>query len=266
MNNYDCGQCSKSFKKYSSLSRHMVTTHGVDSVAFFVHFYHNGKWPTCKCGCGKLVSWNAGEKKMRDYVAGHQSRVKNNWGHNPKAAEKSAETRRQQFTSGEREVWNKGLTSEMDDRVAINGKRVAQAFTDDRKRKYSDTMRRNRLDGTVPTLRGKDHSQWKGGTSAINVLVRARVKLYKEWKYPILCRDGFKCVECGDSTNLHVHHDGERMCEIIDKHIVDGEPKDFELKEAIADAVVEYHIKNKVSGVTLCGECHENKHPSLNFG
>ena len=34
----------------------------------------------------------------------------------------------------------------------------------------------------------------------------------------------------------------------------------------IADAVVDYHINNHVSGITLCGRCHEEKHPSLNFG
>lgn len=26
-----------------------------------------------------------------------------------------------------------------------------------------------------------------------------------------------------------------------------------------------YHIKNNVSGITLCKECHNNFHPSLNF-
>lgn len=244
----------------------MSVTHGIASDQFYVDYYLNGAWPLCKCGCGERVKWSFTLKAFCELCKGHYSRIHNNWGSNPVAQERSAETRRQQYASGERTQWNIGLTIETDKRVAEYGKGISEAFTDDRKRKYSKTMRQNRLDGTIPTLHGSEHFQWKGGASSINVLVRARTKLYREWKYPILIRDGFKCVECGSNIKLHVHHDKEQMCEIVQMHIVDDmKPKTFEEKEMIADAVVDYHINNHVSGITLCGKCHENKHPSLNF-
>lgn len=244
----------------------MSVTHGIASDQFYVDYHLSGVWPLCKCGCGKQVVWSFTKKAFCELCHGHYSRIHNNWGHNQKAIDKSAETRRQQYASGERHTWNDGLT--IDDSRVKNNIDILTKFTRTPKERKvrSERMQRCRLDGTVPTLHGPNHSQWKGGVSEINVLARARVKLYKEWKYPILVRDGFKCVECGCPTKLHVHHDEEQMCEIIAKHLVDDmKPKTFEEKEFIADAVVDYHINNKVSGVTLCGSCHENKHPSLNF-
>lgn len=264
---YKCKRCKeeKKFDTYDKLKRHVGMVHKVNAVDFHVEQHLNGVWPTCKCGCGEKVKWSYQLKGFREFCRGHQSRVHNNWGHNKKALEKSVETRRERFASGEISVWNKGLTID-DERVKNNGKSVSIAFDDERKEKYSEIMKKNRLDGTVPTQHGPDHPNWKGGVSEINVLARARTRLYKEWKYPILCRDGFKCVECGETKDLQVHHDKERMCEIIERHIVDGmDPQTFEEKEFIADAAVDYHIKNKVSGVTICRECHGKIHPSLNF-
>lgn len=263
---HKCLYCEKSFEKYSSLNLHAHRTHGINPQQFYVDYHLKGVWLTCKCGCGEKVEWSYALKGFCEYRQGHIARIKNNWGHNQKAIDASAETRRERFASGEITTWNNGLTVEIDERVRNNGKAVSEAFSQERKNRYSDIMSKNRLNGKIPTLRGKDHSQWKGGVSEINVLARARTKLYHEWKYPILVRDGFKCVKCGATQNLHVHHDKEQMCEIVAKHIVDEiDPMPFELKEAIADKVVEYHITNNVPGVTLCSKCHNEIHPSLNF-
>ena len=264
---YKCFNCENvEFDNYTSLSRHMGRTHHMDTTQFYVDYHLNGVWPVCKCGCGEKVKWAWQLKAFRDYCQGHQARVHNNWGHNPTAIEKSSETRREQYATGDRRTWNYGLTI-ADPRVKNNIDILTKFTRTPTERKTrSDRMRKGRLNGTVPTLHGSQHSQWKGGASSINVLVRVRVKLYKEWKYPILIRDGFKCVECGITTKLHVHHDKESMSEIIAKHLVDDmKPKTFEEKEMIADAVVDYHISNHVSGITLCGECHNKIHPSLNF-
>lgn len=264
---YKCKLCEKEFEKYTSLSRHMCLTHNMESEQFYVDYHLGGVCPLCKCGCGEKVRWNAIDKKFRDYSQGHQSRIHNNWGHNKKAIDASAETRRQQYASGERQVWNVGLSSTTDARVLEYGKCVAKAFTDERRKEYRDRFNKLRADGKIVPLHGPQHSQWNGGTSSISVLVYNDVKFYEEWKRPILVRDSFKCVECGNTRPLHVHHDSERLCEIIKKHVGDGiDTSNFELKRKIADAVVDYHINNKVSGITLCGKCHENKHPSLNFG
>lgn len=263
---YQCKQCEKKFDNYTSLSRHMGLTHKIDTIQFYVDYNLNSVWPVCKCGCGEKVKWSWQLKSFRDYNAGHQSRVHNNWGHNPKAIEASAETRRQQYASGERQTWNIGLSAETDERVKKYGEAVAEAFTSDRKQEYSDRMKKLREDGKIVPLRGPQHSQWNGGTSSISMLVYNDVKFYEEWKRPVLVRDGFKCMECGSTKKLHVHHDKEMLCEIIKKHVGTGiDTTDFNLKRKIADAVVDYHINNHVSGITLCGKCHEEKHPSLNF-
>lgn len=261
-----CNICKKDFKNGGVLARHLVYNHGIT----YREYYHReilktDAIPVCKCGCGKEMRWTT--MGYTEFAKGHYSRIHNNWGHNQKAIDNSVETRRQQFASGKRKVWNDGLTKE-DSRVKDNIDRCKKSINSnpDELKRRSYLMKKNRLSGIIPTLRGPQHSQWKGGVSEINALARSRTRLYKEWKFPILVRDGFKCVECGKTSPLHVHHDKEQMCEIIARHIVDGiEPRTFEEKEFIADAVVDYHIKNNVSGTTLCDECHNKIHPSLNF-
>lgn len=240
----------------------------------YQQYYHkyiskSDEIPKCKCGCEKEMSWsNIG---YREYAKGHYSRVHNNWGHNPKAIQKSAETRRRQFASGERTMWNKGLTKDIDERVRINGERSKKSINSNPNelKRRSELMKINRLNGIIPTFLGPKHSQWIDGRSQVAPMVYADRRLYKEWKYPILVRDGFKCKECGNpGPNLHIHHDKEYMSEIIQKHMIEitvERLKDFEIKRMIVDAVVDYHIKNQISGIALCNECHEKYHPSLNF-
>jgi hypothetical protein len=226
-------------------------------------------WPTCKCGCGQKVKWSYGKKGFVEFSQGHQSRVKNNWGHNKKAQEKSAETRRKQYECGERKVWNEGLTKESDDRVKLNAIKSSISINSnaDEIHRRSEYMKYQRKVGKIKILHGPDHSQWKGGVSEINILARTNRRLYDEWKYPILVRDEFKCKDCGNvNGQLHVHHDIETMGEIVKKHTPDEyDITDFEFKKSIADKIVDYHIKNNVSGKTLCNKCHGSYHPSLNF-
>jgi len=202
----------------------------------------------CKCGCGDTVK--------NEWSKGHYSRVHNNWGHNPTAIENSAKTRREQYKNGERKVWNDGLTIE-DERVANNLINAHKWVRSKEGRKLrSENMKKNRLDGTVPTLYGKDSSRWQGGTSPLSARVYASNKLYKEWKYPILKKAGFKCKECGSSKDLHIHHNKEMMNEILKK---------FTGKSNPVKKVVDYHVHNKISGVVLCYKHHKKQHPSLNF-
>lgn len=263
-----CTRCGKEFENYDQLRRHVGRLHKVDSRAFYVEHYLNGVWPTCKCGCGEKVKWDAENKKFRDYAQGHQSRVNNNWGNNPEALKRSLETRRTRFASGEITTWNSGLTKETDERVAANSEARARAFTTEVRSQYANTMRENRLNGTVPTLSGADHPQWKGGVSTINQLARADRRLYTDWKYPILERDGFKCTKCGNTHDLHVHHDKKTFSEIMSEVITDDDLQNVDdnaVKRSLVDRITDYHIKNLVSGVTLCHDCHAELHPSLNF-
>jgi len=261
-----CNRCNKSFEIYDQLRRHVGVVHKVHATDFYVEYHLNGKWPICKCGCGGKVKWSHQLKGFRKFCQGHQSRVHNNWGHNIAALERSVETRRERFALEEISVWNKGLTIN-DERVKENvNVLTAFARTTKERKVRSNRMRKHRKDGTIPTLHGSHHSQWNGGTSSVSMLVYNDVRFYEEWKRPILLRDGFKCVECGNIKDLHVHHDIEMLCDIIKKHVGDSiDTSNHELKRSIADAVVDYHIKNKVSGMTLCRGCHGKIHPSLNF-
>lgn len=268
MNKYTCSRCQKEFTNYNSLRKHVGRIHKVSSTDFFVEFNLNGEWPKCKCGCGEKVKWSARDKKFCDLVRGHYSRIHNNWGHNPKALDASAATRREQYASGERKVWNDGLTKEVDERVKNLGEIRSAAFTDTVKGEYAKRMSVMRGNGTIPTLFGKDSSRWQGGVSSVNQIARASNVLYKDWKYPILVRDGFKCTQCGHDKDLHVHHDKETFSEIIKKVMTldDYENlEEFDRKKEVSEKVVQYHIKNKVSGITLCLDCHKKIHPSLNL-
>lgn len=274
---YECKNCNDTkdnnpfrvkFKSYDALRRHVSRQHKINSTQFYVDFYLDGKWPMCQCGCENKVKWSHQLKGFRQYSAGHQSRVHNNWGHNKKAILASAKTRRQQFNNGERQVWNVGLTKETDERVKKYGENESAAITSNptEVKRRSNLMKLQRKDGTIPTLYGPQSSQWKGGVSEVNNIARSDKRLYDEWKYPILFRDGFKCVECGNGGSLHVHHNKETMSDIVRKHVVDGGfVMNFDLKKCIAGKIVDYHIQQKVSGVTLCGNCHQKYHPSLNF-
>lgn len=268
MNEYKCKRCNKNFEKYTSLCRHVSKVHKIKFDQFYVEFYLNNIWPTCKCGCKKRVVWSRSLKGFRNFVAGHQSRICNNWGNNPTALKKSLKTRIQRFASKELTTWNCGLTKETDYRVKNNGEQSSKSINSnpDEIKRRSKMMSENRKNGIVPTLYGSKSSQWKGGISEINNIARSDKRLYIEWKYPILIRDEFKCKECGNTENLHIHHDKETMSEIVKKHVIDeGIEMEFELKKSISEKIVDYHITNKVSGITLCGKCHEKYHPSLNF-
>jgi len=234
-------------------------------------YYHkyivkSNEIPKCKCGCGEELNWtNVG---YRNYKPSHHIRVKNPWGHNPTAILKSAETRRKQYASGQRKTWCDGLKKEDNISLQSAAKKLSERFTPEIKKEYSDRMSKMRNDGTILTLYREKSSQWKGGISSIQQIARNDKRLYDEWKYPILIRDGFKCKECPNTKNLHIHHNKESFSEIIKKvmTIEDYDNiEDFEVKKIITTKVIDYHIKNEVSGITLCKECHNKLHPSLNF-
>jgi hypothetical protein len=259
-----CKICNKEFDKLESLFRHLMKKHSVSSQNAYNEYLLNNNIPTCKCGCGEVPIFRGFIKGYGEWIRGHVSRVKNNWGHNEAAINKSSETRRNQYKSGKRKVWNDGLTKDIDERVKLNGIGRKLAFNDVIKSEYSTRMKKMRLDGTIPTKYGKDSANWKGGTSSINNLVRANKRLYEKWIYPILCEQKFSCQKCGSSKNLEVHHNKETMADILHKFVDKSNEYTFDEKRDIMNNVINYHIQNKVSGEVLCRECHKELHPSYN--
>lgn len=107
-----CPYCDFYAKNYNGLCKH-VFKHGIhDNITkeqLLTDVKYNGIRPTCKCGCGEYTTIiNTNGAHFADYVQGHWNRIINNWGHNLKAKENSANVRREQYLSGERQQWNKG--------------------------------------------------------------------------------------------------------------------------------------------------------------
>jgi len=261
---HKCPWCD-SFKtqNLNSLRVHCSKLHKRPSIDIYRALFTNGEDPKCECGCGQPTEFDTLQKGFNRFINSHNSRVVNGWGHNSAALAKSQATRRDMYKRGEIVTWTKGLTKETDERVASIGNKVSQRFEDNPEKRivYSERMRTNRLSGTVPTLRGPDHSRWKGGTSTLQPLCRSH--LYRAWTYPKMYAQGFKCQICSAAgPGLEVHHDAERFASILHKAIIElGEPgDDFEKKTQIAEWVTEYHLSNDVSGLVLCRKCHDEQH------
>lgn len=107
---FKCPYCGNGVKSRRALTAHVHKCHeNVTNEKLLADADYGGDRPTCKCGCGEFTSISYfGGVHFNDYVVGHQSRVHNNWGHNKKAMNKSAYTRRKQYKDGSRTQWNKG--------------------------------------------------------------------------------------------------------------------------------------------------------------
>lgn len=105
-----CPYCGISINTRRSLAIHVRKCHqGISNERLLADVDYGGVRPTCKCGCGKFTKISYfGGIHFNDYIAGHQARIHNNWGHNAKAIRKSSDARRRQYDDGTRTQWNKG--------------------------------------------------------------------------------------------------------------------------------------------------------------
>ena len=110
--NFKCPYCNETFKTYNGLCKHVFRFNKHENITkeqLLTDFAYNGIRPKCKCGCGGYTEINyRGGVHFNDYIKGHSSKVKNNWGHNKNAIKKSTETRQKQYANGDRIQWNKG--------------------------------------------------------------------------------------------------------------------------------------------------------------
>jgi len=105
---------------------------------------------------------------------------------------------------------------------------------------------------------GEGHMWWKGGLSDLRNITSKM--LYNAWKFPILERDGFKCIVCGSSENLEVHHI-HLYHEIRDNVLASNKHLSLDIYEdkvKIAKKIVSAHSDE--IGVTLCRSCHMKIH------
>ncbi len=111
-NKIKCPYCSFYANNYNGLCKHIFKNNahpGITREQLLTDVKYGGVRPTCKCGCGGYTTiLYADGAHFAEYIQGHWNYINNNWGHNPKAIENSAKTRREQYQSGKRIQWNKG--------------------------------------------------------------------------------------------------------------------------------------------------------------
>jgi very-short-patch-repair endonuclease len=108
-NIFICKICNKSFKTVESLKRHMRKLHEMSKEDFYVDFYLNGVYPTCKCGCGERTTYN--NHGFAEWKQGHVATIKCPF-LTQESKDKSAKTRKQLWKEGKIEPWNKGMKGE----------------------------------------------------------------------------------------------------------------------------------------------------------
>ena len=259
LSSFKCPECEQyETTKLDSLRIHCQKKHGLPTRKLYaLLFLPEGKEPTCACGCGEPTKFLTLQRGFSEYVLGHAARVNNNWGHNLVAREKSLNKRRDEGLWN-RDPWNRGKTKENDPEFAIIAERAYCSL--EFKSRRSNVMKQQWQEGVISPLTGSAHPNWKGGTSALQPIVRSH--LHSAWVYPKLKASGFRCFKCGSVDSLEVHHNEERFASILHKAICElGEPgESFEKKSLIAEWVTNYHIEKNIPGVVLCVSCHDAEH------
>ncbi len=262
-----CAICNLQFTTKCKLNLHIKVNHDLTIEQYFIQTMYNNTLEYCSCKCGKPTRFNIKTKKFSKFILGHSSRIKNNWGHNVFALKKSHETMRILRKKEIYKPWCKGLTKQTDARIMAASIKCSKTILSNLKElnKRSLRMRKLRLSGVIKTLFGEKSSQWRGGTSSINAKINSNNKLYKYWKYPKLKEANFTCTNCFSTKNLCVHHDKEKMSDIIfnvkNKLKTNNQVDDI----IVINEVINYHLTNNVSGVVLCFDCHKLQHKTLNF-
>lgn len=261
LESFKCPKCDYVHSNLDSLRIHWQKIHDEPSLNLRIALFGR---PLCECGCGGETRFMSLQRGFSRFVNSHNNRVNNNWGHNKEAKQKSQDTRREMWKNGEIKGWAHGKPADHPQNVARRENMRQTILNDPEARlQRSVLMSKYRKDGTIPTKYGKESSQWKGGTSALQPLARSR--LFSVWTYPKLKASDFTCYECGSKKDLEVHHDQERFAAILIKAIETlGEPgDDFDRKTALVDWVAQYHVDNDVSGIVLCEQCHEIRHQGV---
>ena len=113
--------------------------------------------------------------------------------------------------------------------------------------------------------RGKNHVRWTGNTPIIKSIRNSRK--FNQWKIKVFIRDNFICQECKQIGGiLHVHHVkyfAKLYAEFLKKY---DQFSPIEDKEILVRLAIKWNpfwdINN---GKTLCYDCHNIKHPNMNF-
>ncbi len=126
--------------------------------------------------------------------------------------------------------------------------------------KIRKTIKKKIESGELVYKRGPEHHLWKG-TGDFSKLCRSNLRTI--WVQPILERDNFKCLVCGNTKELHVHHIyplRDIITKVLTEHDVD-DINTFSYDECLplVEEVVLLHTLD--IGITVCIDCHEEIDP-----
>ncbi len=98
--------------------------------------------------------------------------------------------------------------------------------------------------------RGEKGSNWKGGVSTVNMLLRKSGQ-YGGWRLAVFKRDDFCCLWCGETKNLNADH-------IIPFSSIIEKLKFEQGIENLYEKALNFELLWDVSnGRTLCYDCHK---------
>lgn len=103
-----------------------------------------------------------------------------------------------------------------------------------RGRKFSAESRARMSAARAGRFTGKANPNWKGGRIDPTARERRSYRA-KQWRDAVKARDGYRCVECGETKRLHAHH----------------------IKPWKKAPELRYELSN---GKTLCVSCHQAAH------
>lgn len=124
---------------------------------------------------------------------------------------------------------------------------LGRKHTAEELKKMSDNSKGRKLSNEhLSKIRRENHYRWNGGNTSFYLGIRG-CHLYRQWRQNVFRRDGFTCVECGDSKGGNLNADHIKPFSIIleDNHITTFEQAEW------CDEL--WDISN---GRTLCEPCH----------
>lgn len=138
---FKCPYCPSEYNSYTGLSIHARKTHNTTAAQLQVDCFYNGEWPTCACGCGEELEFGtATPSKFAKYKNNHLQKTKGGFW-TKEGLEKSAQTRRERFATGEIVSYNKGKKeSELYSEETI-AKRLAANKSEARREKISKALK-----------------------------------------------------------------------------------------------------------------------------
>ena len=152
-----CQICKKEFQKPVSCSKKEWENRVVCSK-FCADIYKK-----------KYTAWNKGKTEKTDETIARLS-----------------EKMRQDFKSGKRKSWMKGMTGEL-----------SPLYGTHHSEEHKEKISKSHL--------GEKHWNWKGGITNKIHLLRNKMQ-YKIWRNKVLEQDNNKCQRCGTDKKLQCHH------------------------------------------------------------